>query len=106
MLHFFILFLFISIVRPKDLYIRPFSVDLLCSVSGGAIPCDGTMTNPYDNLVYAFVYAVATQITGDPLNFYLQNSGPIILNSSAADSSTVSPFENYEGIFSFLISQQ
>lgn len=81
-------------------------MDLLCSVSGGSIPCDGTSSNPYDNLIYAFVYAVATQTPGDPLNFNLQNSGPIALNSNASDSSTVSPFENYEGIFHIEISLQ
>lgn len=99
MIFVFISFLLISVFHSKDLYIRPFSGDFPCSVSGGSIPCDGTYTNPYDSLIFAFVYGVSINIPGDPLNFYLQSSGPIVLNSSESDSSTISPFENFEGKF-------
>lgn len=96
MLH-FIFIIFTTAVYSLDIYIRPFSENYPCSISGGFIPCDGSFINPYDNLAYAFVSGVAAETSEGSLNFYLQASGPIILNSTTQNNSTVSPFKDYGG---------
>lgn len=100
MIH-FIFLIFIAAVSSSNIYIRPFSENYPCNISGGVIPCDGSYIYPFDDLIYAFVFGVNTQTPEDSLNFYLQASGPIILNTTAHNNFTISPFKNYGGSLIF-----
>lgn len=96
-----LLFLFslFQAVYLLDVYIRPHIPTKLCTYSGGTSNCDGSMLNPHDNLVIAFKSGIASSTSGSTINFYLLASGPIILSSSSNDSSSISPFADFDGFF-------
>ena len=92
---------FFSLISSFDVYIVPFN-SRDCPTKQP--PCDGSSTNPFDDLYYSFTYGVfhAQAASDTVLNFFLygNNSTPghlISLYYYSLMGGNGSPFEKYQG---------
>ena len=93
-------FLYSSLSSSLDIYIAPFNFSFPCQSMTKGNTCNGSKSNPFDDMRYAFQFGVNNSL--ETLNFkFISNSNQYFYLNMSTTKTLFSPFDNFSGLIFF-----